>query len=404
MKKGSNVLIGVSASIAIYKALEVISLLKKRDISIKVAMTKEATGFISPVVFEALTNSRVYVDVLEEFDNKDDTNITHIALAKWADVFAVVPATSNIIAKLANGFSDDAVSLVALATDAEKIVAPAMNSNMYTHKATQENLKKLEAFGYSIIEPVDGNLACNTKGIGHIADVEDIAFFIESKLYDKPLSGKKIVITAGPTNEAVDPVRYITNRSSGKMGYAVAKMAYFMGADVTLISGPTHLRQPYGIKIVKTESAVDMLEAVKNEIKNEKEAVLIMAAAVADFKPKHYADKKIKKQDLDSSMVIELKENPDLTKTVNMFAKDNNVDLFTIGFAAETNDLIKNAAAKIQKKGLKFIVANDVSRGDIGFNTDENEVSIIHADGEIEKLEKMHKESVAYEILRRIEA
>ncbi len=399
----NNVLIGVTASIAIYKALEVISLLKKKGCSIRVAMTKEATRFISPVVFQALTNSKVYVDVLEEFDDLSDTNITHISLAKWADVFAIVPATSNIIAKLANGISDDAVSLIGLATKAKKLIAPAMNSDMYLNPITISNINRLKEYGCEFVEPIEGDLACNTKGVGHIADVCDIADKIESMLYEKPLSGKNVIVTAGPTSEAIDPVRYITNKSSGKMGYALAKMAYNLGANTILISGQSCLRAPYGVDFVNVESAEEMLNALKDKIKNLDKAIVVMASAIADFKPKNYQNKKIKKRDMTNKMVIELTENPDLTKEINRFAKDNKIELFSIGFAAETNDLIQNATEKIKKKGLNFIVANDVSRSDIGFSSDENEVSIIYANGKIEKLDKMKKDVVAYEILRRIE-
>ncbi len=402
MNKKGNILIGVTASIAIYKTLEVISLLKKRGFSIRVAMTKEAAQFISPVVFQALTGSKAYINVLDEFDNLENTNITHIALSKWADVFAVVPATSNIIAKMANGFSDDAVSLVALATDAKKIIAPAMNSSMYLNPLTVENIEKLKERNFDIIEPVDGDLACNTKGIGHIADVCDIADAIESKLYEKPLENKTLIVTAGATIEPIDPVRYITNRSSGKMGYALAKIAYFLGADVTLISGETCLSKPYGVKLIKAGSAVDMLKKIKQTLKGKKEAIIIMASAVADFRPKNYIDKKIKKRDTNNIMNIELSENPDLTQAIKAFANQNGITLYAVGFAAETDDLIHNATEKIKKKGLNFIVANDVSRSDIGFNADDNEVSIIYENSVIDKLPKMDKESVAYEILRRI--
>ncbi len=401
-RKG-NVLIGVSASIAIYKALEVISLLKKANFNVKTAMTKEAAQFISPVVFEALTNSKVYIDVLEEFDNPEDTNITHIALAKWADVFAIVPATSNIIAKIANGISDDAVSLLALATEAKKIIAPAMNSSMYLNPITQENLKKLKKHGVNIIEPVEGDLACNTKGIGHIADVCDIVDVIESCINEKTMKDKKIIVTAGPTVEAIDPVRYITNKSSGKMGYSIAKAANDFGADVSLISGPTNLRKPFGVNFIAVRSTQDMLDALKKQIESYGDCILIMAAAVADFKPKNYKTGKIKKTEREKDFVLELTQNPDLTYEINKFAKDRGIELFIIGFAAETDDLVKNALSKIKKKGLEFIVANDVSRSDIGFDSDENEVSIIYKNGSMEKLPKMDKYDVACEILRRIE-
>ncbi len=401
-KKNGNILVGVTASIAIYKSLEVISLLKKRGFSVKVAMTNDATKFISPVVFEALTNNKVYVDVLEEFDNPKDTNITHIALAKWADIVVVVPATSNIIAKIANGLSDDAVSLLVLASESYKIVAPAMNSSMYLNPITQDNLSKLKHYGFTIVEPIEGDLACNTKGVGHIADVCDIVDAIESCSEDKILLNKKIIITAGPTIEAIDPVRYITNKSSGKMGYALAKAARHFGAEVVLISGPSNLRIPYGVKYIEIVSTNDMLSAVKSQMEQFGDCILIMAAAVADFKAKKYENNKIKKRDDKDGFTLELIKNPDLTQKIKDFAKERNINVFTVGFAAETDNLIENAIKKIKKKGLEFIVANDVSRNDIGFSANENEVSIIYKNGNMEKLPKMDKYKVACEILRRI--
>ncbi len=401
--KGKNILIGVSSSIAIYKSLELISILKKRGCNIKVAMTKDAQKFISPLVFKALTNNEVYCDVMEEME-LNDTNITHIALAKWADLFIVVPATANIIAKMANGLSDDTVSLLALAVESVKIVAPAMNSAMYLNKITQNNLEKLKRNDFKIVEPVNGNLACNTKGVGHIADENDIVDFMESCFYDKILKDKNIIVTAGATLEAIDPVRYITNRSSGKMGFALAKIARFMQADVSLISGHTNLKTPYGVKRIDIESADDMLNALKNLIisMKGKEIILIMAAAVGDFKPYEYINRKIKKKEDETNFILKLTKNKDLTYEINKFAKENDIDLTIIGFAAETNDLIINAKKKIIKKGLEFIVANDISRSDIGFNSNDNEVTIIDKSGKLEKLNKMNKEKLAFEILRRI--
>ncbi|WP_022669593.1 bifunctional phosphopantothenoylcysteine decarboxylase/phosphopantothenate--cysteine ligase CoaBC [Hippea alviniae] len=396
----ANVVLGVTASIAIYKALEVLSILKKRGYAVRVAMTEEAQEMISPVVFEALTNAEVYTDVMEEIES-DDTNITHVALAKWADVFVVVPATANIIAKMSYGFADDPVSIIALTTKAHKIIAPAMNTDMYLNPIVQKNLEILKENGFVIVEPIDGELACNTKGVGHIALCEDIVDVIESSLYFKHFEGRKVIITAGPTAEPIDPVRYITNRSSGKMGFALAKMAKFMGADTTLITGPVCLREPYGVKRIDVERATDMLDALKREIsKAEGEIILIMAAAVADFKPKEYKESKIKKSG--SEFVLVLDENPDITAEINRFAKENDKNLIIVGFAAETNDLIENAKKKIEKKGLEFIVANDVSRSDIAFGSDDNEVILIYANGKREKINKASKEEIAFEILRRL--
>ncbi|WP_025209310.1 bifunctional phosphopantothenoylcysteine decarboxylase/phosphopantothenate--cysteine ligase CoaBC [Hippea sp. KM1] len=398
---GANVVLGVSASIAIYKSLEVLSILKKRGFNIRVAMTKEASRLISPVVYKALTGSDVYVDVMEELDF-ESTNITHVALSKWADIFAVVPATANIVAKLANGIADDPVSLVGLATNASKVIAPAMNSSMYLNPITQRNLDILRENGFLVVEPIEGDLACNTKGVGHIAFCEDIADVIESTMYFKHFEDKTIIVTAGPTREPIDPVRYITNKSSGKMGFALAKVARYMGAEVVLISGNTHLRTPYGVKRIDVETAEDMLNALRHEISRSKnEIILIMAAAIADFKPSEFTNRKIKK-DGSGEMVLRLKENPDLTVEVKRFADSLNKHIRVVGFAAETDDLINNAKKKIEKKGLEFIVANDVSRSDIAFGSEENEVAIIYPDGAIEHLQKSPKQQIAYEILRRL--
>ncbi|WP_035589252.1 bifunctional phosphopantothenoylcysteine decarboxylase/phosphopantothenate--cysteine ligase CoaBC [Hippea jasoniae] len=401
MVKKANVLIGVTASIAIYKALEVISILKKRGFSVRVVLSREAKEFISPVVFEAITNQKVYSDVLEEIDF-EKTNITHVALAEWADVFAVVPATANIISKLACGIADDPVSLIGLATKATKIIAPAMNSSMYLNPIIQENIAKLKGHGFVFVGPKEGMLACNTEGIGHIADCEDIADAIESALYLKQLAGRHVIVTAGPTIEPVDPVRYLTNHSSGKMGFALAKIAYFMGADVHLISGPVCLKTPFGVKRIDVSTTQEMLDAIKTTIDGlDGEIILVMAAAIADFKPANYAQTKIKRSDREK-IQIELTSNPDVTASVRDYAFEKSKHLRIVGFAAETDNIIENAKQKIAKKGLEFIVANDVKRDDIAFGSDFNEAMIIYPDGRSELLKKDKKEVIAFEILRRV--
>ncbi len=396
----ANVLVGVSASVAIYKSLEVLSLLKKRDFEVRIAMTPEAKKLISPVIFKALTNADVYCDVMEEL-NLGDTNITHISLAKWADVFAVVPATANIISKIALGIANDPVSLVALATDAKKVIAPAMNTSMYSNPILKENVSKLKYNDWLIVEPIEGDLACRTKGIGHIALESHIADAVESCIYPKPFKGKKIVVTAGPTAESIDPVRYLTNRSSGKMGFALAKMAYYLGAEVVLITGKVCLETPYGVKRVNVESTMDMLQALKNEIDTGDDLIILMAAAIADFKPEKMENKKIKKVD---GLGFELKflQNPDVTVEIKKYASGLNKKIRVVGFAAETHDLLENAKRKIEKKDLEFIVANDVTRDDIAFGSDDNEVIIVYRDGRLERIEKANKLKIAYEILRRI--
>lgn len=397
---GNRVVFGVTASIAIYKSLEVISILKKRGFEIRVAMTNEAKRLISPVVFRAITNNEVYDDVMEEM-NIEGTNITHIAFANWGDVFAIVPATANIISKVSCGIADDPVSLTALASTSPKVIAPAMNTDMYLNPIIQRHVKALKNLGWLIVEPVEGDLACERRGIGHIANEESIADAIESCLYSKTLLGKKVIVTAGPTSESIDPVRYITNRSSGKMGFALAKMAMYLGAEVTLITGKTCLNTPFNVKRIDCESTEDMLHALTLEIDKNDELIVIMAAAIADFKPGRIESKKIKKNG-NGVFVLKLVENPDVTATINKYAKSEGKKLRIVGFAAETDDLLENAKAKIEKKGLEFIVANDVRRTDVGFGSDDNEVVIIYRDGRIERIEKANKLKIAYEILRRL--
>ncbi len=402
--KDKTIILGVTASIAEYRALELISALKKEGCNIHIALTKEAAQFISPTMFKALTNNDVYCDVLEELD-LGSTNITHIALADIADVFVVMPATANIIAKMASGVADDVVSLLSVSTHCPKIIAPAMNSYMYSNSIVQSNIEKLKNAGYLFAGPIEGDLACNAKGIGHIADTQDILDIIKSVFFEKTLTNYKIIVSAGPTQEAIDPVRYITNHSSGKMGFAIAKIAHMMGADVTLVSGPVHIKEAPGVKRVDVKSALDMLTSLKNEIEiSNKKTVVIMASAVGDFAPLKYVDKKIKKIDNNNNNInLLLKKNPDLTIEIGNFAKSINKDVKIVGFAAETDDLIENATKKIKSKSLEFIVANDVSRKDIGFNSSENEVSIIYKNGSVEKLHKMEKDDVAYQILKRVE-
>lgn len=400
--KGKTVILGVTASIAEYRALELISALKKEQCNIHVALTKEAAQFISPTMFKALTRNDVYCDVLEEFD-LGSTNITHIALSDMADVFVVMPATANIIAKMTSGLADDVVSLLAVSTHCPKIIAPAMNAHMYLNNIVQNNIKKLVTAGYLFVGPMEGNLACNTKGIGHIADTKDIIDTIKSVFFKNTLADYKIIVSAGPTQEAIDPVRYISNHSSGKMGFSIAKIAHMMGAEVTLVTGPVHIKETPGVKRIDVKSALNMLTSLKKEIEiSNKKTVVIMASAVGDFAPLKYTDKKIKKMDNENINLL-LKKNPDLTMEIGNFAKSINKNIKIVGFAAETNDLIENATKKIKSKSLEFIVANDVSREDIGFNSNENEVSIVHKNGSVEKLPKMTKDDVAYQILKRVE-
>jgi len=393
MFEGKKILIGVSASVAIYKACELIRSLRKKNFEVKVAMTKEAQGFISSILFESLSSNKVYTDVLQE---NSFLGISHIELANWADAIAIVPATANIIAKIAYGIADCPVSLATLASDKPKIIAPAMNTKMYENTATQENIALLKKRGFIFVEPTVGELACNSVGRGHIASVEEIQDCIESVFFEKSLKGKTIITTASATREEIDPVRFISNYSSGKMGFALAQMAFNMGAESILISGPSNLETPFGVKRINVKTALEMLNALDIQIqKSKQDTYVIMAAAVSDFKPKQTSNYKIKRQNKDT-FILELVQNPDISKTL----KEKYPHIKLIGFAAETNDLIENAKAKIDKKGLEFIVLNDVSRKDIGFGSPNNEVTIIYKDGKTKHLPFMSKKEIAYNILK----
>jgi phosphopantothenoylcysteine decarboxylase/phosphopantothenate--cysteine ligase len=393
-----KILLGVSASVSIYKSCELIRQLRKDGFEVKVALTKEAQSFISPLLFESLSSNKVYKDVLEE---NTQMGVSHIELAKWADAIAIVPATAQIIAKLAHGFADCPVSLASLASDKPKIIAPAMNSKMYENIATQDNIALLKKRGFIFVEPMVGELACNSVGVGHIAEVEDIKEAIESLFFEKSLTGKTIITTAASTQEAIDPVRYISNHSSGRMGFAIAQMAFNMGANSILISGPSNLKTPYGVKRINIKSAIEMRDAIEQQIQQydyDKDNIyLIMAAAVSDFKPKQPSNQKIKRQNKDT-LILELEQNPDISKSI----KEKYPYIKLIGFAAETHELIENATVKIEKKGLEFIVLNDVSRKDIGFGSPNNEVTIIFRDGKIKHLPLMSKKEVAYNILKHL--
>lgn len=396
MFKGKKVLVGISASVSIYKSCELIRLLRKEGFEVKVALTKEAQSFISPILFESISSNKVYTDVLQE---SALTGISHIELANWADVVAIVPATAHIIAKLAHGLADCPVSLATLSSDKPKLIAPAMNSKMYENVATQENINLLKKRGFTFIEPMVGELACNSVGVGHLAEVEDIKEAIQSIFFEKLLLGKTIITTASSTVEEIDPVRFISNHSSGRMGFAISQMAYYMGAKSILISGPSNLRTPYGVKRINIKSAIEMLNAIESQIQQieNQEIFLIMAAAVSDFRPKQKSNQKIKRENKDI-LAIELEQNPDISK----YIKERYPNVKLIGFAAETDNLIENAKIKIGKKGLEFIVLNDVSRKDIGFGSQNNEVTLIFKDGTTKHLPLMSKKEVAYHILKNL--
>ncbi len=396
MLSNKTIVVGVTGGIAAYKACDVVSKLKKLNANIHVVMTESACEFVNPMTFQTLSNNFVINDMFKE---PKTWEVEHIELAKKADAFLIVPATANFIGKLASGIADDMLTTTVMATRAQVIVAPAMNTNMYTNKIVQDNIHKLSDLGYMFIEPASGRLACGDIGPGKLADVDDIikhvVTFFEEKSADKDLVGRKIMISAGPTIEAIDPVRYITNRSSGKMGYAIAKRAVARGAQVTLVSGKTDLDIPKGLdKFIAIESADDLYKNLVSEFDSNE--VVIQSAAVADYKPKSYSDKKIKKKD--SDLCIELSRNKDIAHELGKIKGDK----VLVGFAAETNDVLENAAKKVKKKNLDFIVANDLTKQGAGFATETNIVKIIDADGRINEYPKLLKSEVGDKILDKV--
>ena len=393
MLKDKTVVIGVSGGIAVYKVCDVVSRLKKLNANVHVIMTKGACEFVAPLTFQTMSQNYVVSDM---FQDPKTWDVEHISLAKRADLFLVAPATANVIGKIACGICDDMLTTTVAATKAKVLIAPAMNTNMYENPILQRNINTLKELGYNFVEPESGRLACGDTGKGKLASPETIVDEVV-KLLSKgqDLKGKSIIVTAGPTVESIDPMRYITNRSTGKMGYSIAKEAIERGADVTLITGPTNLTPPQNLKkLVKIESAKDMYEAVLANL--DENDVVIKSAAVADYKPKNYSNKKIKKSDDD--LVIELDRNKDIAQEIGKI-KNNKI---LVGFAAETNDLIENASLKIKKKNLDFIVANDLTKEGAGFGVDTNIVKIIDKEGNITEYPKMKKEEVANIILDKI--
>ncbi len=396
MLSNTTIIVGVTGGIAAYKACDVVSKLKKLNANIHVIMTESACEFVQPMTFQTLSNNFVINDMFKE---PKTWEVEHIELAKRADAFLIVPATANFIGKLAAGIADDMLTTTVMATRAPVIIAPAMNTNMYTNRIVQANIGALQDLGYKFIEPASGRLACGDIGAGKLADVDDIVAYVvdffEKEAQVKDLVGKRIMISAGPTIEAIDPVRYITNRSSGKMGYAIAKRAVARGAQVTLVSGKTDLDVPKGlVKYINIESADDLYENLVREF--EANDVVIQSAAVADYKPKSYSDKKIKKKDSDLS--IELCRNKDVAQELGKIKGDK----VLVGFAAETNDVLENATKKIKKKNLDFIVANDLTMQGAGFSTETNIVKIIEADGRINEYPKLLKSEVGDIILDKV--
>ncbi|WP_294371059.1 bifunctional phosphopantothenoylcysteine decarboxylase/phosphopantothenate--cysteine ligase CoaBC [uncultured Clostridium sp.] len=383
MKK--NVVLGVSGGIAVYKALEITSLLIKKNINVNVIMTENATKFVSPLSFQSLSQNQVACDTFEE---PKVWEIQHISLADKADVFLVAPATANIIGKVANGIADDMLSTTIMATRAKVIFAPAMNTKMYENPIVQENIKKLKSLGYEFVDPAEGRLACGDVGKGKLERPEIIVDKVLMELNEKKdLINKNVVVTAGPTIAPIDPVRFITNRSSGKMGYAIAREARNRGANVTLISGPTNLEIPKGINAIKVSTNTEMREAVLNAF--ESADIVVKSAAVADYKPESYSEQKIKKGH--GSWSLELIRDNDILMELGSIKKNQ----ILVGFAAESQNLKENALTKMKKKNLDFIVANDIISKDTGFASEDNKVIILSKDNEEICLDKMSKEKIA---------
>lgn len=389
-----NIVLGVTGGIAAYKAAEIVSRLKKQRVEVDVIMTRHAQEFIAPLTFQSLSGNKTVVDM---FDTHFIPDIEHIALAKKAEVLLIAPATANVIAKLAHGIADDMLTSVALASKAQLVIAPAMNTVMYDAPATQENLETLKRRGAVIIEPVEGLLACNDVGRGKMEEPERI---VEVALHylerTREWEGKKVLITAGPTQEAIDPVRYITNHSSGKMGYALAHQAALRGAEVFLVSGHVSLKTPYGVTRIPVTSADDMYQAVMQYAPECD--IIIKAAAVADYTPLEPRDQKIKKQPDDFK--LELRRTQDILFTLG---QQKRADQILVGFAAETNDVIEHAQDKLRRKHADLIVANDIKSAGAGFAADTNIVTLLDADGRIDRLTLMLKEEAAAAILNRIE-
>lgn len=389
--QGKNIIVGITAGIAAYKAIEVVSRLRKQGANVKVVMTKNAKNLVSTLTLGEISGHPVVHDMWEEIH---DWNVEHISLATWADAYLIVPATANMIGKIANGIADDMLSTTVMATKAKVFICPAMNTNMYQNPITQANIKKLMDLGYNFLEPATGFLACGIEGQGRLPEPVDIINWLNFELNKSTeLTGKTILITAGGTQEAIDPVRYIGNKSSGKMGYALAYQAALHGARSILISAPTNLQVPYGVECIQVQSACDMQKTVSNYYENCD--AVIMAAAVADFRLKEVSEHKIKKTD---NIMLELVKNPDILKGLGENKKHQKL----VGFAAETQNIIEYGRGKVERKNLDFLVANDVSKNDAGFNVDTNEATLIFKDGTLKEIPNMSKNGVAKVIIEEL--
>ncbi len=389
--KNKTVVLGVTGSIAAYKIANLASSLVKKGANVHVIMTKNATNFINPITFETLTGNKCLVDT---FDRNFEFSVEHVSLAKQADIFMVAPASANVIGKIANGIADDMLTTTIMACKCHKVISPAMNTNMFENPIVQDNLEKLKKYGYEVINPASGYLACGDTGAGKMPEPTVLESYIMKNIaMEKDMAGKKVLITAGPTMEAIDPVRFISNHSTGKMGYALAKIAMERGAEVTLVTGKTYIEKPDFVKIVDVKSAKEMFDAVDKEF--DSQDIIIMSAAVADYRPKTVADEKIKKKDGEST--IELERTDDILGTMSKRKKNQ----FLCGFSMETEHMVENSKKKLEKKNLDMICANNLKVEGAGFGTDTNVVTLITKENETQ-LPIMSKEQVANEILTEI--
>lgn len=392
MLRGKCVVLGVTGSIAAYKIANLASALVKLHADVNVIMTKNATNFINPITFETLTGNKCLVDT---FDRNFQFNVEHVALAKRADIFLVAPASANVIGKIAGGIADDMLTTTIMACKAPKLISPAMNTNMFENPIVQDNLKKLRSYGYEVIQPASGYLACGDTGAGKMPEPETLlAYILRTIACEKDMVGKKVLVTAGPTQEPVDPVRFITNHSTGKMGYAIAENCMRRGAEVTLVSGPVQIASPLCVTLIPVVTAADMASAVKECYKEQD--IIIKTAAVADYRPAHPADEKVKKKDAES--VLELERTEDILAYLGAHRRDGQ---FICGFSMETENMLENSRAKLAKKNVDMIVANNLKVAGAGFGTDTNVVTIITKDDN-RQLERMSKAAVAASIVDEI--
>ncbi len=388
MLEGKHIVLGVTGSIAAYKIASLASMLAKKHADVTVIMTRNATNFINPITFESLTGNKCLVDT---FDRNFEFQVEHVSLAKQTDVFLTAPASANVIAKAAHGIADDMLTTTLLACTCPKIFAPAMNTRMYQNPVVQDNMEILKRYGMEVITPADGYLACGDTGAGKMPEPEVLYEAIVKALTPKDMAGKRVLVTAGPTREKIDPVRYISNHSTGKMGYAIARAAMLRGADVTLVSGKVNLEPPKGVRLLPVVSAADMAQAVKENARDQD--IIIKAAAVADYRPSVTADEKLKKKD--GEMTIELERTEDILAYLGAHRRNGQ---FLCGFSMETEHMLGNSRLKLEKKNIDMIVANNLKQAGAGFGTDTNVVTFLTAD-ETVQLPIMSKEDVADRLL-----